>query len=106
MKITSLTQPLFWRLAAFVLPLALLSFSFLPENFWSRLPFELCLYRLIFHQDCLGCGILRGLSHFFHGHLSAAWDSNPLVYFWLVICLGTEIYLINKSYRLSKENHD
>ncbi|MBQ6449550.1 DUF2752 domain-containing protein [bacterium] len=99
-------QPLAYRLLAVCLPLGLLSFSFLPESFWSDLPFELCLFRLIFHHDCLGCGTLRGLSHLFHGHFQAAWQSNPLVYFWLIIGVGTEIYLINRSYQLAKDVHD
>ena len=66
-----------------LLPAGLLVFAFLPENFWSALPFELCLVKLLTGHECWGCGILRGFSHLVHGNFAATWESNFLVYFWL-----------------------
>ena len=66
-------------------------FIILPEDFFSRLQLDLCLFKLLFDHPCPGCGTLRGLSHFFHGHFLAAWQSNPFVYFWLV---ATPVYFL------------
>ena len=77
---------------------ASLFFIVAPENFFGDLPFDLCLFRILFHRDCWGCGTLRGLSHFFHGHFLATWQSNHLIYLWLIFVASAEIYLVVRAF--------
>ena len=50
------------------------------------LPIRLCLFHFLYGVDCPGCGMTRGLSHLWRGHLQTAHVIHPFA-------LATFIYL-------------
>ena len=44
---------------------------FVPEQAWASMP-SVCLFRNLFHVECLGCGMTRALAAAAHGNFSVA----------------------------------
>lgn len=99
-KILANSRYFWWQLLA--LSFLFLVFVILPEDYFSRLPVDLCLIKLIFHRECWGCGSLRAFSHLMHGHIAAAWQSNRLIFLWLILLLIFEFYWLVKLNREGK----
>ena len=48
--------------------------------FALRLPWPSCMFRTLTGHPCVTCGSTRSAIAFFHGHFSAAWNLNPLIF--------------------------
>jgi len=59
-----------------VSPLVLL---FLPADVLDSSTTQLCLSKVLFHRECIGCGISRAVMHFIHLEFKEAWYYNKLV---------------------------
>jgi hypothetical protein len=82
-------------IALLVLPVVLLV---LPANFFDNKP-SICLSRVFFDLECLGCGMGRGTMHLIHGEFSEAWGYNKMTF----VVLPLLVYLWGKQlYRLFK----
>jgi len=57
-------------------PLVLLC---LPADFFDHSTRELCLSKICFNRECIGCGITRATMHFIHLEFKEAWHYNKLV---------------------------
>ncbi len=81
-------------------------FVFLPENYFVEHDYQLCWWRRLTGLPCLGCGSMRATSALFHGDLRSAWHYNPLIFLWLVLIIGLQIYLITGIMRdHARKNH-
>lgn len=66
-----------WFAKAFLLlaiPIALL---ILPADYFNEGQ-SLCLSVLLFDQECLGCGMTRGVMHFIHFNWHTAWEFHKM----------------------------
>jgi len=50
---------------------------------WLYFPYcqigpNLCIWRALFHRNCPGCGLTRGICFLVHGHVREALALNPL----------------------------
>jgi len=86
-----------------VSPLILL---FLPADFFDHSTRELCLSKICFNRECLGCGITRAVMHLIHFEFREAWHFNKLV----VLVIPFLIYLwvgeIKRVYNILKVTVD
>ena len=94
-----LVTPSVFVLQFFLVVLMFFWLARLPLDFWETRSFDLCLYKLIFHRECLGCGTLRALTLMAHGRFLAAWWANPLVYWWVVLLGVVEGHLGARVWR-------
>jgi len=65
----------FYFVGLFLLPVILL---FLPANYFDSGK-SLCISKLLFQQECPGCGITRACQHAMHFQYQSAWEFNKLV---------------------------
>jgi hypothetical protein len=62
---------------------------FLPADFFDRSAVDMCLSKVLFHRECMGCGMTRAVMHFIHLDFKIAWAYNKLV----VLVIPFLIYL-------------
>ena len=79
-----------------------LFFRLLPTNFFLVHDFEICLFKKVFHHECLGCGTIRALSQLAHGNWQQAWEFNQLVPFELLGIVIFNFYLWRKEKNVDK----
>jgi hypothetical protein len=66
-----------------------------PEGF----PFRLCLIHLISGIDCPGCGITRGMSHFWRGDWRIALALHPFSpVIFIYLCVQALVLVVPKPY--------
>lgn len=84
------------KIVLFLLPLTLI---FLPANFFDTGK-TVCISKLLFNKECLGCGMSRAIQHAIHFEFSMAYQFNKLVL--IVLPLLFFIYL-TEFYKLIKQ---
>lgn len=61
-----------------------------------------CLFKVIFHTHCPGCGITTAATHLVRFEFLKAWNSNPLIYL-VAPYFAFEIFLFLRSLFSKKE---
>lgn len=51
----------------------------LPADFFDSSTTQLCLSKICFNRECIGCGITRAVMHFIHFEFAEALKFNKLV---------------------------
>jgi hypothetical protein len=72
----------------------------LPTNFFDNKP-SICLSRVFFDLECLGCGMGRGVMHLIHGDFEGAWGFHKLSFVvlpLLVYIWAKQIYFLYQNY--------
>jgi len=67
----------------------------LPSNYFDTGE-SLCLSVRVFHTECFGCGITRGIMHLLHFEFSIAWTYNKLSFVIFPVLFIFWLYLIGK----------
>jgi Protein of unknown function (DUF2752) len=69
-------ESLFGRIDLYIFPVVVMAA-------WFYFPYcqtgpSLCLWKALFHVNCPGCGLTRGICFLVHGHVREAWAFNRL----------------------------
>lgn len=83
--------------ALLVAPVVLLV---LPANFFDNKP-SICLSRVFFDLECLGCGMGRGVMHLIHGDFEGAWQFHKLSF----VVLPLLVYVWARQVYFLYQNH-
>jgi hypothetical protein len=79
------------------IPLFLLA---LPSSYFDNTGYDICLSKILFNKECLGCGITRAVMHFIHFEFAIAFSFNKLVIFvipfLIYLWIDAILFLINK----------
>jgi hypothetical protein len=81
-----------------ILVIYFVSLAVCPLKYIETLP-SICLFKNIFHKECLGCGLTRAFSALLHNNFPAALNFNKLsiVFFPMLFCiLFYQIYYVLK----------
>jgi hypothetical protein len=76
------------------------SYLFENPNFW-------CIHKYLFHFDCPGCGMTRGLHLFLHGSIREACSYNMAILPFFLVVITYLLYTLSRkkiifhTYRLS-----
>lgn len=65
------------RVMGLMAAVAIPGLALIPLETLQRIP-ALCLFQLLFHWQCPGCGMTRALCAAMHGDIAAAWNFNSL----------------------------
>lgn len=93
--------------SSIILLVGLLTIYFVPKTYLFEKYLSLCLHKYLFHFDCPGCGMTRGLHLFLHGSIKEACSYNTAIlpFFLVVVTYFLQTLsrkkIIFHSYRLS-----
>jgi hypothetical protein len=59
--------------------------------------YPICLYRIIFNQNCLGCGTTRAIWSIMHFNINQALEYNRLIIMTFPLLIGCIIFWIIKE---------
>lgn len=68
-------------------------------------PETICLWKIIFHTDCWGCGITRAFYAFCKFDFVSAWNYNPRIFIVVPLLLFVWVKELSKELKKSKINH-
>ena len=60
-----------------------------------------CIFRILFHIECPGCGLTRALKSLLKGDITKAMHYNYSIIFWLILLI---IFIINRYIKPLKVN--
>ncbi len=69
----------------------------IPLDSFDQLP-SFCLFKLVFHRECLGCGMTRAVLHCLHGDFSGAWQfNNGIAIFFPILLSALLVFILKPS---------
>ncbi|MDR0720377.1 MAG: DUF2752 domain-containing protein [Treponema sp.] len=86
----------------FLIVLAVLSvFYSIPRKYFGE-KFPICIYRILFKQNCFGCGTTRAIWSILHLKIKDAIEYNKLIIISFPLLVGCTISWINKDKKCVK----
>lgn len=80
-----------------ITPIFALFFAYCLVNYFNK---PICLWKLIFHVDCWGCGITRAFYSLCKLNFIQAWNYNPRIYIVFPLLVYVWIKALYKTIKM------